>query len=112
VVDDLDGTIREIRSVIFGLQSLGGTSPGLGDEIMLIASEAGTHLASRPSVKFEGPLDAVRAEIAAQLVPTLREALSNVARHAQASSVEITVDVGEDIVLCVGDDGVGIGEQR
>jgi signal transduction histidine kinase len=41
----------------------------------------------------------------------LREALSNVARHAQASAVQVHVDVaGDRLVLQVADDGRGVGE--
>jgi two-component system, NarL family, sensor histidine kinase DevS len=40
----------------------------------------------------------------------LREALSNAARHAQASRVEVSVEAGSDLVLQVTDDGTGIPE--
>jgi PAS domain S-box-containing protein len=109
VVDDLDRTIREIRSVIFGLQSFGGARRGLRDEITSLVSESSEHLAAQPRVAFDGPVDSISAEIAAQLLPTLREALSNVARHAQASSVDVTLAVGNEVLLRVVDDGVGIG---
>lgn len=39
---------------------------------------------------------------------TLREALSNVARHARATRVEVELNVGDDLVLVVRDNGVGI----
>jgi signal transduction histidine kinase len=108
VVDDLDRTIREIRSVIFGLQSFGGARRGPRDEIMLVVADSADHLVSQPRVDFDGPVDAIGPDVAAQLLPTLREALSNVARHARATSVEVTVSAGTDVVLRVVDDGVGI----
>jgi signal transduction histidine kinase len=37
-----------------------------------------------------------------------REALSNIARHAQATRADIEFDVGEIIVLRISDDGIGI----
>jgi PAS domain S-box-containing protein len=110
VVDDLDGTIREIRSVIFGLQSFGGGRRGLRDEVMSIVSESAEHLMAQPCVAFDGPVDAIKPEIATQLLASLREALSNVARHAHASSVNVTLAAGDDeVLLRVVDDGVGIG---
>jgi len=112
VVDDLDRTIREIRSVIFGLQAFGEASRGLRQDVMVVASEAGEHLASEARVHFDGPVETIGAEVAAQLLPTLREALSNVARHARASAVEVTVAVDDDVVLRVVDDGVGIQAAR
>ena len=57
---------------------------------------------------FEGPIDtAVDDRVADELVATLREALSNVARHAHASRLEVEVTVGNDVCLRVADDGVG-----
>jgi signal transduction histidine kinase len=48
------------------------------------------------------------------LLAVLREALANAARHAAATTVEVVVAVGEEVVLTVRDDGVGYrpGERR
>jgi PAS domain S-box-containing protein len=110
VVDDLDRTIREIRSVIFGLQSFRGDEDGQRAEIARIALEAAANLSSAPRVRFEGAIETIAPGLMEQLLATLREALSNVARHARASSVEVTVDARDGVVLVVTDDGVGIGE--
>ena len=49
---------------------------------------------------LDGPIDTtVPPQIADALVATLREALSNVARHAAASSVDIEVVVDQDVTL-------------
>jgi PAS domain S-box-containing protein len=108
VVDDLDRTIREIRSVIFGLQTHGADAPGRRAEILGMVSEYGATLESPPRVRFEGPIETIDDEIAAQLLPTLREALSNAARHSKASSVDVTVVASDRIVLRVADDGIGL----
>ena len=42
------------------------------------------------------------------VLAVLREALSNVSRHAGASRAEVALDVGADVVLTVTDDGIGI----
>ena len=67
-------------------------------------------LGFRPVVRTSGPLDtAVPAAVAAQLLPVLREAVSNVARHALAASAEVEVQVAPDeLVLTVADDGSGL----
>jgi two-component system, NarL family, sensor histidine kinase DevS len=65
-----------------------------------------------PAVRFGSGLDAqVSDELAEQLVTVLREALSNAARHARASRVEVSVEAGSELALRVTDDGTGIGPQ-
>jgi signal transduction histidine kinase len=62
-----------------------------------------------PVVRFDGPIDTtVDDTVADHLLSVLREAMSNVARHAQASSVQIEVQVTEGrVTLRVSDNGVG-----
>ena len=110
VVDDLDTTIRDIRTAIFGLQG-GVFGAGVRAEVLKVAHEAASALGFEPRVRFLGPIDAVvTPEVAEHLVPTLREALANVARHARASRVEVTVRSSTDrLHLRVEDDGVGPG---
>jgi two-component system sensor histidine kinase DevS len=110
VVDDLDDTIREIRSAIFSLQSNRGE--GVRGEILRIVSEERLVLGFEPRVRFDGPVDTISGSIAAELLATLREALSNVARHAAASAVEIIVECGDSVRLRVLDDGRGIPVTR
>jgi PAS domain S-box-containing protein len=108
VIDDLDDTIREIRSVIFSLQSRGRDRDGLRGEILRVVSEERLVLGFEPRVRFEGPVETITESIGAELLATLREALSNVARHADATRVEIVVECGESVALRVLDDGRGI----
>jgi len=110
VVDDLDRVIREIRSVIFGLQAHGLGPSDRRAEILGVVSECAATLESQPRVRFEGPIETIPDETAAQLLPTLREALSNVVRHSGASSTDVSVVAGERIVLRVVDDGAGLAE--
>jgi signal transduction histidine kinase len=62
---------------------------------------------------FDGPVDsAASAAMHSHLTATLREALSNVAQHANATKVSVNVTIeGVDLVLRVVDNGVGIVEQ-
>jgi PAS domain S-box-containing protein len=108
VVDDLDTTIRDIRTAIFGLQG-GVFGAGVRAEVLKVAHEAVDALGFEPRVRFLGPIDAVVSpDVAEHLVPTLREALANVARHAGASRVEVTLRCTSDrLHLQVVDDGVG-----
>ena len=107
-IQDIDDTIREIRSAIFELDSVRLPGPSLRQEILELASGSARVLGFDPSVRLEGPVDsAVPDDVATHLVAVLREALSNVARHAQASRVEVTLTAGSELLLEVVDDGVG-----
>ena len=109
-VDALDETIRDIRSAIFTLQSRPRARPaGARARILEIVAEMTESLGFAPSVRMEERLDAlVSAQIAEQMLAVLREALSNVARHADASRVSVAVTAGSDLTLTVRDDGGGM----
>ena len=109
-VEDLDQTIREIRTTIFALQTPKGRGRGLRGEILALVVEASASLGFEPRVHLEGPIDAAVSErIASDLLATLSEALSNVARHAVASRAEIHASVADgQLVAEVADDGKGM----
>ena len=109
-VDDLDETIREIRSTIFALQTRRGSEPaGLRARILRTADEMTGALGFPPAVELDGPLDdEVPADVSDQLLSALREALSNVARHAGASKVDVQVRAAAELSLTVRDNGSGI----
>jgi PAS domain S-box-containing protein len=109
-IDALDDTIRELRLAIFSLQGSGSAPGGLRGQILDVVSDAVTGLGFEPRLQFDGPVESISDDIAAQLVPTLREALSNVARHAGARSVQIHVSATDPVTLEVIDDGVGLTE--
>jgi signal transduction histidine kinase len=110
-VDDLDETIRQIRSTIFAL-GVHQAGASLRAEVLAVAAEASQSLGFDPRVQLDGPIDAVVPDDTAEhVLSVLREALSNVARHARANRVEVVLQVGdEDLVLRVNDDGTGPGE--
>jgi signal transduction histidine kinase len=112
-VDDLDVTVKQIRSAIFGLEARGpqaeANATGVRSQVLDLVQEARPLLAQEPTVLFEGPVDAATPdEVVPDLLATLREALSNVGRHAHATHVEVRLAVsGGVLVLRVSDDGVG-----
>jgi signal transduction histidine kinase len=107
-VDDLDLTVKHIRSAIFKLESTRATSGGLRDRVLALGREAAGSLGFEPQCFFDGPVDyGVGSEVATELLATLREALSNVARHAHASRVDVEVVLTDQLHLRVIDDGVG-----
>ncbi|GGT89187.1 sensor histidine kinase [Actinomadura citrea] len=110
-VDDLDDTIRQIRSSIFALQGPETDETSLRSRVHALADRAAEHLGFAPSVRLDGLLDtSVDEEIGEQLLAVVREALSNVARHAHATETSLNIDVGDDVTVRVQDNGVGITE--
>jgi len=110
-VDHLDDTIRQIRSTIFALQAPRVPGRTLRGEVLALATEVAASLSFEPHVRFEGLIDlSVTDAIAVQLLAVLREALSNVVRHAGASNVLVSIVATEtDLVATINDDGVGAG---
>ncbi|MDA8371891.1 MAG: GAF domain-containing protein [Nocardiopsaceae bacterium] len=109
-IDDLDETIRQIRSTVFALrQPTVPADTSLRGRILNSAEAAARSLGCQPGVNLEGPIDAsVPEEIGEQLLAVLGEALSNVARHACASEVHVSVQAEEWLTLHVEDNGSGI----
>lgn len=106
VVRRLDDVIAEIRLTVYDLRS-SRTRSNLVPDVRAVAAEVGAHLVAPPVVTLTGDTGAVAPDVAEQLVMVLREALSNVVRHAGATRVEVTVSVDDEVVLTVTDDGVG-----
>ncbi len=109
IVGELDNVISDIRTTIFDLQAQEKAVRGLRSEVLQLTNDAADHLGYQPQVRFEGAVDTVADRGSAdQLLAVLREALSNVIRHAGADTVEVTVGAdGVELFLTVADDGVG-----
>lgn len=111
-VDDLDRTIQQVRATIFALEQPAPASPGVRARVLSICEEAVRSLGFEPEVRFSGPIEErVGEATAVELLSSLREALSNVARHAKAHGARVGLTVGDEISLVVTDDGVGVGHR-
>ena len=107
VVDETDEIIRELRGVIFAL-SHDRSAADPREQVIALARDSSRALGFAPTVEFSGPLESVDPARVQQMLTVAREALSNVARHADATSVNVTVTVTDDALsLAVVDDGVG-----
>jgi signal transduction histidine kinase len=97
---------------IFGLRAKeAGRSPqGLRARAAACTEEATRTLGFAPALRMEGLLDTdVPPAVTDDAVAMLTEALSNAARHARASAVEVTVAVARGtLTVTVTDDGVGL----
>ena len=107
VVLNLDEVIRQIRTSIFQLRPMGG---GLRAAVLDVVSEVRPTLGFDPSVRFEGPVDTLVGEaLVNDVTAVVREGLSNIGRHAGASSADVVVTArGAELHLTIGDNGEGI----
>lgn len=111
-VDDIDHTIREIRSTIFALQNPATTERRLRTRILDVVAESTSALGFEPSVRFDGLVDTmVPDDVAHHLLAVLREGLANVAKHANAGTATVLVAVADDVHLEIRDDGVGLAPE-
>jgi signal transduction histidine kinase len=110
VIGQLDDTVRDIRTTIFDLHSTADVdrSTSLRRRVLDVVTEtAGPDL--RPTVRTSGAVDSlVTGDLAVDVEAVTREAVSNAARHSGARHVTVTLDVGDEVVLEVVDDGRGI----
>lgn len=107
-ITELDRTIADLRLSIFDLQRT-ESRKGLRARVLEVVDEALENLGFRPQVEFVGPIDsAVPDDLAGHVIAVVREALSNTARHARARSVSVRLESGDELMLRVVDDGIGI----
>lgn len=104
VVSVLDNSIRSLRAAIFQLQAREANG-----DLGPIVAEASHVLGFRPQLIVRGDLTALDSVLRTDVMAVVRETLSNVARHANATSATVSVDVGPDeVIVEVVDDGVGL----
>ncbi len=107
-IDELDATIRELRSAIFSLHRR-DDSRSPTDEVVRTVAQSMERLGFRPGLVVEGLLDAIADDALSELLAALREALSNAARHAHASCINVGIEVtSSEVSLTVTDDGRGV----
>jgi len=113
VVQDLDENIRLIRSTVFQLQQdPSAPEDGPRGRLLEVLADVRPVLGFDPDLRFSGPReDGIRTVVVDDLLAVLREALTNVARHAGARAAEVDVRNEEGwLTLRVTDDGRGIGD--
>lgn len=113
-VDDLDETVREIRTSIFDLQRADVVERGPRRALLRLGEELTEAIGKPPSFRFDGPIDTVLGpEEARHLLAVVREALSNVAHHAPSSKAMVAVTIAAGwLEVVVTDSGPGPGPAR
>jgi signal transduction histidine kinase len=108
-VDELDGTIARIRTAIFSLQQAEDASPvavrrRLGEVVRSITD--GHEL--RPVLRVRNEVEELPPDLVHDMVAVVRELVTNVVRHAEASRLTVEVTVGDSVSVVVTDDGRGL----
>ena len=109
-ITDLDDTISQIRTTIYQLARRETAEQGLRGRLLGIVQSLVPTLGFEPGVRFSGVLDhAVPDDLADDIEAVLREALTNIARHARAGAATVSITASTSkVVLSVSDDGVGM----
>lgn len=106
VVDDLDATIKDVRTAIFRLHDRPGAS-SLRQDVDAEVLVARAALGFLPRLHTEGALSTVPPDVQADVVAVVRETLANAARHAHARTVTVVLSAAEELDVKVSDDGRG-----
>jgi signal transduction histidine kinase len=108
VVEDIDVAITAIRALIHQLQSPPDRQ-SFQAAVQDIVGDASAALGFPVTFEEEAHLDHVPDHLREDVLAVLREALSNVVRHAHAHAASVHVSVDDHVRLTVQDDGVGLG---
>ena len=102
-LDDLAVALEELRELAHGLHPAVLTEYGLGPAVESLATSVPV-----PVEIVETPHERLAEPIEAAAYYVISEALTNVAKYAQATTARVCVtEAGEDVVVEVSDDGVG-----
>ncbi len=105
---ELDDTIRELRAAIFRLGQH-NEHRTLSAQITELVHERARHLHFEPVLRLVGDVDTLPDFIADQVVATVTEGLSNVARHANATAADVRIErAASALSMQINDNGVGI----
>ena len=110
VVTSLDEAIRQVRVSIFQLQP--PTNAGLRVSLMEVIRELRPALGFDARLDFDGPIDSVSSgDLARDAIAVVRETVTNAARHAGATRLQLGVRAtSTHLTLTISDDGRGMGE--
>ena len=108
-VSEIDRVIAQVRSTIYEL-GMGDESRGIRDDITTLVRQLHEVVGFEVELTFTGPLDAAIDDLVLEhLLATIREALTNVGKHAHATQASVSMEVdGASCILTITDDGIGL----
>ncbi|WP_418001624.1 GAF domain-containing sensor histidine kinase [Mycobacterium sp. PDNC021] len=108
-IDDLQDVITEIRTAIFDLHGSSGGTTRLRQRLDAAVSTFSSN-ELHTTVRYDGPLSVIEADLADHAEAVVREAVSNAVRHGNASAVTVTVTVDDELRIEVADNGSGLAQ--
>ena len=108
VVEEIDSVIQQVRSTIYEL-GMNRDGRGIRDNVIALVRELNDVVGFKLHVSLDGPVESsISDEVAEHLLATIREAVTNVGRHAQATeaSVHVLAENGQ-CRLTIEDNGIG-----
>jgi signal transduction histidine kinase len=108
-LDELNETIHDIRTTIFEIDQDRATEDTLRQRATALTNEVGSRLGVQSRLEVENGLSQVVNEHCAHhTIQALREILSNIVRHSEATHIDVNLTSDNDyLVLRVRDNGVG-----
>ncbi|WP_330180037.1 GAF domain-containing protein [Nocardia sp. NBC_01503] len=110
-LDDLQSIVQDIRQSIFDLHEPDPGAPRLHQRLHGLVAEMTSETRHRTTVHVSGPLSVLPVALAEDVESVLREALSNVVRHAEASTISINLTIADSVTIEIIDDGMGFDEK-
>jgi signal transduction histidine kinase len=109
VLDELDTTIHEIRTTIFEIDQEPTTDATLQSRVDVLINEVTNRLGTHTNLEVTPQIDElIGSQCAHHTVQALREILSNIVRHSEASDVNIRIGIEDNVIeVEVEDNGVG-----
>lgn len=113
-VDRLNAAIADLRNYVLGLRPIRGSDRSLGESLPRLAAQIGTNALLVVEADVEPEADASLDQDSREAVfYVAADALGNVARHARARHVRLSLRREADaVVLEIVDDGVGFDTSK
>lgn len=108
-IDDIQAIVQDIRHSIFDLQSnTSADSSKYRKHLHGIILDMTADTGIRTSVRLAGPVTVLEPPLSDDVEAVLREAVSNVVRHAHATTVSVELVIRDEVSIEVGDNGTGL----
>ncbi|MEU0503384.1 GAF domain-containing protein, partial [Nocardia sp. NPDC005998] len=108
-IQDIQTIVQDIRHSIFDLHSTTtADAPTLRKRLHGVIADMVGESGLRTTIRLAGPVSVLESPMSDDVEAVLREAVSNVVRHAHATTLSVQLRVRDDVTIEVTDDGIGV----